>query len=175
MTAGSLSLAQENLRVTLAACAKFQTWVGAASAAAALASIHHDGLPAPADAKKGYTLAELQGYRPFAIVYTQEQGGYSRQIAAVRTYRDGGRLKLRLEQDVPALLAGDIASADVAWKDTIGQIIDQMAALAGVAPYLDIRQITVDDGPYRNHPDTAADQGDAQGIELGITWGTAGQ
>jgi len=171
--AGRLMLAQNYLKATLAASATFQTWVEAEDATEALGSIHHDGLPDPTDPDKGYTAAELTALRPYALIWTQEQAGFSLARTAYETWQESGRLKLLLIQDVPAAIATDIAEADLRWKNTIGQIIDDLAALAGGAGYLAIARIDLDDGPFRLVPDKQPEQGDAQGVELGITHGGA--
>ena len=58
--AGTISLAKQALRNTLAASSTFQTLVDADDAAGALASIYSNGLPKPADGRR-HTLAELEG------------------------------------------------------------------------------------------------------------------
>jgi len=171
--AGCLAKAQDFLRATLAGSAMFKTWVDADDVDGALASIYMEGLPAPAAGAAVHTLLELQTYRPFAVVWTQENAGFQRTRKAVGTWRESGRLCLRLVQDTPAAVLANKPEADLLFKNTIGQIIDQMCDLAGGAGYLDIDTIAVDDGPYRTHPDAAADEGDAQGIDLGITYGGA--
>ncbi|RMF87769.1 MAG: hypothetical protein D6741_20110, partial [Planctomycetota bacterium] len=65
---GALTEVEERMAVMLAACASFQAWVGAADSTAARASIYFDAIPPPAGSD--YTRAELDGYRPWAIIST---------------------------------------------------------------------------------------------------------
>ena len=169
--AGSISLAQEYLRDTLAASATFQAWVGAASAAAAEASIYQDDLPAPATPPE-YTLAELQGYRPMAIIQTDEDGGYLVEQDSAGDgfdFDEHGKLWLCLEGNVSEALANQNAEMLLQFRNTVGQILDDMLALAGTVGYLAMRRVRVF-GPFRTHPDKAARQGDAVWVWLHIEW-----
>lgn len=167
---------QGYLRTLLSNSATLQAWTGTADAAAALARIHHDGLPEPGDNRPRHTLAELKGYRPYAIVWLDGDGGYRRvqdgyglgpQLGA-----EAGRLKFELVQDVPAAVANDIAEADLLWKNTIGQILDDLVVLIATGAYLLVRALSIDEGPYRYEASRAAEIGDAQGITIGVDWGT---
>src|SRR4051812_39751424 len=64
---GPVSLPLENLRILLAGCPGFRTWVGAANATEARTRILLVEMTAPAD-PQGYTAAELAAMRPFAVI-----------------------------------------------------------------------------------------------------------
>ena len=169
--AGSISLAQELLRDTLAASATFRTWTGTISAAAAEARIYHDDLPVPAD-KAEYTLAELVAYRPMAIIQTDEDGGYVVEQDSVGSsfdFDEHGKLWLCLEQAVSVALATQNAELLLQFRNTFGQILDDIRALAGTPGYLAIRRARVF-GPYRMHPDKSTRQGDAVWVWIHIEW-----
>ena len=169
--AGSMMLAQHYLRQSLANSATFRTWTETADEAAALAKIHYEGLPPPADNAADYTAAALTAYRPYAVVWTDEENGFWKNKEASGFFRAGGRLILKFEQDVPEAIAADPAEIDLRFKNTIGQIIDDLCnlTLVGVG-YLCFERITVDIGPYRTHPDDVPSQGDWQAIEIGVDW-----
>ncbi len=172
--AGSISLAQEHLRTMLADCDAFRTWAGAADQAEALERIHHEGLPAPANHADVFTLAELQAYRPYAVVYTGEENGFSRTLDAAGgdfSFASSGQLKLRLYQDAPESCGDEPSSdANLQFKNAIGQILDDLCELAGQPGYLAFNQITLDNGPYWAHPNSAPTEGVWQGVEIGIQW-----
>lgn len=137
--AGCLSLAQEYLRQTLAACATFQTLCNLDNAAHAAERIYHEGLPEPGEGDT-HTLQELQSLRPYAIVYTAEESGFTRTYEATGTrfeFDDHGRLMIRLERDSPDN-ANDqpTTPANLDWRNVIGEIIDDLCKLAGTPGYL---------------------------------------
>jgi hypothetical protein len=171
--AGCLSLAQENLRVTLADAAAFRTWCGAADRAAALLRIYHEGLPAPQTGDT-FTREELQQYRPYAVVFTQEQAGLTKTLDSIGTHYQfaaQGRLKVRLYQNCPAGFRDQPTSdANLEWKNTVGAIIDDLCELAGQPGYLSFDEIRIDAGPYWSHPQLVPAEGIWQGVELGMAW-----
>lgn len=180
---GSISLAQEYLRTMLADSTSLRTWMGVGSQAAALARIYHEGL-SPPPAAEAYTPAELASFRPFVLLWTDENaGGFQRRVAAYGTadqFEEGGVIHVLLEQAAPAApTASDLAECDRRWRNTIGKIIDDLsgntaqAGLSGVAGYLSIRHLTVL-GPWRTPPDYIPTMGDAQQYEMVVTWGIGG-
>lgn len=169
---GGISLAQEHLRTMLAACASFRALCEVSTPSAALAKIHPEGLPEPAN-KVAYTVEELVGYRPHAIVYTDERGGFEKTAESFGNFDAAGRLKLRLERNCPATLDDEPTSeANLEWKNIVGQIIDELCTLSAAAAsgHLAFRRIAVDYGPFWNAPQTVEDEGSWQGVELGIDW-----
>lgn len=173
---GPISLAEEYLRSTLADVTAFRTWCGAANQSEALARIHNDGLPAPADLEDGYTKTELQSYAPYAIVETDEEDGYRMQFASVGdgyNYAEGGKLILRLVQIVAAGDKDDIEEAERKWKNSIGQIMAGLFEKAGGAGYLAITGLELAE-LFRFHPNDQPALGDQQGAMIGVEWGTAG-
>jgi hypothetical protein len=168
--AGSLSLAQDHLRTMLADAAAFRTWCSAADQAAALAKIFHEGLPKPANGET-HTRAELENYRPYAVIFTDDQNGFSRNLDAEGSFEASGRLKLRLYQTADDD-AGDepTSDANLRFKNAVGAILDDLCAAVATAGYLAFERIRVDAGPYWAHPKLVPDQGVWQGVEIGIDW-----
>jgi len=169
---GSLSLAQEYLRRSLADCATFRTLCEAENQAEALARIHHEGLPEPAN-KVEYTHAELTGHRPHAIVYTDDYDGFQRLTESGGNFAASGRLKLRLCRTCPATVGDEPTSeANLDWKNIVGRIIGELCdlAAAGANEHLAFIRIALDYGPFWNGTDLIATQGSWQGAEIGVDW-----
>jgi hypothetical protein len=162
---GGITLAEEHLRLTVADCARFRTWaLNAPDQAAALARIYIDGLPLPPEGQDAYTLEQMQALRPFAIVTTANQAGYSKGRIATATYAEVGKLAVAFEENVPANLARDIAAVERSFKNTLGTILDQMLGLAYTAPDADRQYLAIDlitfHGPLRCTQDVAVAEGD---------------
>ncbi len=175
---GSLSLAQENLRQMLAAVPAVQTWLGATdpdtAVATALLRIYHEGFPSPAAGQDAHTADDLKTIRPCAVVYTDEDRGFSQVMEAVGhtfEFQERGKLKLRLYQNCPDSLGDEPTSdANLLWKNTIGAIIDGLCALSGQPGYLAFHALHVDAGPYWGHPKEVPTQGVWQGVEISLEW-----
>jgi hypothetical protein len=167
---GGITLAEENLRLTLADCARFRTWCGATNQAAALAKIFIDDLPVPPNDQDAYTADDIIGLRPFAILMTANQAGYSKARVATETYPEAGKLAIALEENVPAHLAGDVAALERQFKNTIGVIIDELLELAYQAGYLAIDLVTFH-GPLRSTKDDAVGEGDHHWAILELQYG----
>ena len=173
---GSMSLAQEYLRITLADCAAFRTLVGATGGTAqaqALARIHHDALPPPRIGSE-HSLAELELYRPCALLWQSQNSGFGRKVVANQTSIDHGVLMIRIAADVDKEISENHQEVYIRFQNAISQILDELVFLAGQAGYLAITAIDVESGPYRTHPDEYETTGDCQFCDLRITWGAEG-
>lgn len=169
--AGSISLAQERLRLVLANSARFRTWTDTATEAAALAKIHHEALPPPAGNATEHTVAELEAYRPYAIVSTdQEADGFSVIRDAMGSWKESGKLTLHLCEDIPSDLLNDLFEARLLFKNTVGVVIDEMRALADDAGKLNFTGIMLAGGPWFSKEDVATGQGVFQWIDLTVVW-----
>lgn len=173
---GSISKAVDNLRVTLADSAAFRSWVGAVDQATALVKIYYESLPPPAD-KNEHTFAELVAYRPYALVWTVPDSGFALRHDAhsgLFVYNESGLMMIRLIQAVDAGIANDPAEISRQFLNTVGTILDQLAAKAGGGGYLAIEEMELDFGPYRGDPDERSTQGDYVGADVKLSWGTGG-
>lgn len=166
---GALSLAQKYAADSLAACAEWQSWVGAANATQAASRIYQDALPPPRFGND-YTRDELESYRPFALITTDLDGGFRSQGIAYGTTDDAGVIIIAIEDDIPEAIADHPAEIALRVRNHIGTLISQLMALSGSAGYLAIESIDVD-GPYRTHPNKIETIGDMQVVELRCTWG----
>ncbi len=171
---GRLSKAEEFARVTLADAAAFRTWCGASTQAEALARVHPQALPGP-NANREHTIEELQTARPFVILnHDPEPGGYSREMTAIdgAGYNsiDSGRIMVEFQQDVPPKRKNDSQAVLRAATNSMGTMLDDVFALAGMGDYLDIRRIQVA-GPWRNAFNKQATQGDFLLWTWVLVWG----
>jgi hypothetical protein len=170
---GCISRAEEALRVLVADAAAFRTLVGAADRASALIRVYRDALPPPA-AGREYTLAEMQAYRPFAIVFTAPENGYTANWVSGGTgngYGDSGELGLFICRDTPLAYVDDFGEAMRGWKNILGDLIDDMKDLAGTSDYLLVRQFRLAFGPQFNPEDEHKTIGDIQYAQLSMQWG----
>jgi hypothetical protein len=175
VAAGCLNLAQERLRTTLADVAAFRTFCGVATQGAALARIHHEGLPKAAG--ESYTLAEMQAYRPYAFIWTDDSQGFTKQHAAggvSHWFRAAGRLHVILVREVPAALIDNEPAADFDFKNHLGLILDGLGELAGQPGYLAISRMSVLRVLEWNDRDAQPTEGISQGCEIEIAWGAEG-
>ncbi len=170
---GNLARARENAGLTLADTAAFRALVGATSQGQALKRIHHCGLPRPAD-RQSYTVEELEALRPFAILFTNPEAGYTKSADAITEsfdYADSGRILIDLEVDVPAEIAPDDGEVMSRAENVIGQILDDLAGLCGKDGYLAAVTLALVEGPYRSPLEEGEAQGDYWSALLSLDWG----
>lgn len=168
---GSLSLSKENLRITLADCATFRTWVGATTAAQALNRIHHEGLP-PRTSGEEYTIEELNALRPYALLSTESFGSRHEAASTSFDYRDSGTIRCRLVQEVPQEIADDHGEIGRRFDNVVGGIMDDLAALSGQGGYLAIEGMDMPEPWTRTEDNRQATDGDFVQVDLLFEWGT---
>lgn len=164
---GPIYHAQELLKATLEACAN---WNGRA--------IYFGALPEPAGNKVSHTLAELEAFRPYAIISTDAENGFRAFVDADgEGFVYGGRLIVEITENVPSGIASDPAAVDARIIQEIGKIIATgdgvnpgLAELRDRAGMLPISAIDIE-GPVRTSEADAIELGDAQRVWLTVTWG----
>lgn len=169
VAAGNLSLALDLFKTTLANSSNFQTWVGAANATEALRSIYKEGLPPPDDGRT-HDLAELESYRPYALIATDTFARNEEAVGSSTEFDQSGSLLLKLVRDVPVGIRGDIQEVGLTFENEVGQILDDLCTLAGVNPYLAIKSIDIPEPWYRTTEDDLDTQGDAQAVDVEVTY-----
>jgi hypothetical protein len=183
---GCISKAEERLRDMLAACQPFQEWVGVSDAGSAKAKIHLVELPQPIiddEEKDGnYTLAEIVGRRPFALIWTPSEQPFAIDIvASPNCPSPSGVLRVRLEENVPSSLEANYAEAYRRFLNMVGRIIHSeephnpgLVELLGVcgSDYLNFHHLEVVDH-MRTTSDDVPTLGYAHKCELEIRWGAA--
>lgn len=155
---------QDLLATTLSESVAFQDFVSAANAAAALAKVYHDVMPAPAGDR--YTEVELAALRPSALIYTER---YEDVYDATDTcWRASGRLVCKLRRTTPS--TGTDSELDIDFREIAGEIIQDLKDVCETAGRLQSRAILAE-GPFRSHPTEQKAAGDYQEFELTIDWG----
>lgn len=175
---GRLSLPLEHTRTILAACAAWRSWVGAATAAVAKASIHLVHLPGPG-CGGAYTKDEIVSQRVHAIVDFPEDGeGFetNRIAGGSRHYfQDRGRVLVGIVEDVPLEPDASDAEVKVAFMNRLGALIGEVLALSasddGVTAYLAVTDLAVVMGPSVSHEDLETGQGRTVWATLALDWG----
>ena len=169
---GCISLAENHLKTMLADSTEFRTWVEAIDQASALDDIYIEALPAPAD-KRVHTLVELTALRPYAIIWTDPEDGFSMSHVATSStfdFSEAGVLMMRFIDDVLPSIETDPAEIALRFKNHIGLILDDFKSLAGLGTYLAIDRVGIDLGPYRSDEDDQGTQGDYVGVDLRVEW-----
>ncbi|MFA5911846.1 MAG: hypothetical protein WC815_23950 [Vicinamibacterales bacterium] len=114
---------QQLLAKTLADCSEFRNLVGATTHAAAFARIWHESLPPPAAGARNYSLAEMNAYRPYAIVFTRDpDGAATTRIGSPGAWTDRGALWIRLVFDMPAGMDESPVLLDHLVKQLVGRL-----------------------------------------------------
>lgn len=125
---GILSLPLDYLRTTIANSSTFRTWTSSASVAAAKARVYLVESAAPT-----YPFA-LVGWKD-GMQLDSEEGG------ARNFFRQDGSLELLFRSQVSDAFDSDDVYSHL---NNVGAILQEMAALAGQAGYLDIRRMTAE-------------------------------
>jgi len=154
---GIVSLPLENLRTLVANSDDFQTWVSAASAAAAKAHIYAVVTDPP-----------LASKRPFACVRHCAPSEFSIDAA---TGADSGAIELWFEATIAAGNRDDAADAEFAFTNVVGAIISDIITLSHQGGYMLIREIECIDGPAPNSKDETESEGHYYVALYKVHWG----
>jgi hypothetical protein len=176
---GPISLPLSHLRVLLADCAAFRSWVGAADQAAALARIHLCELPPPAAAGPGYTDDELVALRPCAVIdlwtsprgFGDEPQSWRRLGSPAGPFAEAGKLALNLIDNVAAGDADSLVDAKFAFLNDVGATISDLLDLAGTDGYLNVTSVEIYQGPGRADGKMLDTYGDHWLVQLLVHWG----
>jgi len=149
---GILSEPLGYLRDTIAASTAFQAWVGAADAAEAKESI--------------YPVAARVASMPYCVIDWAENWARIADAGGTRNHFAGGG---DLVMTFQAAIADGLGEADAAWTfmNNVGAVISDMEKLAGTDPYLNITEISKENGPVRPTEDEVQSATDAAGNLIG--------
>jgi hypothetical protein len=153
-----MAKAAEAMKSLIAASSTFQTMVGAASAAAAKASIYL-GAYTPAGAIA----------RPFALVSSVSADRFSK--TGLSGWVENGSFKILIERDIAAGYQPDDRQndAELEFRNLIGKLLEEIADLSCQPGYLVLRSIEITDGPYRYESKTG--QPEVMGCWMAAEWG----
>lgn len=168
---GCITLAEEKIRDMLAACKTFQTWTGAASAAAAKAFIYYDAVPMPDQNSDTTPLAWNVSIRPFALIFTSTADG----MIIDRSNVCSGNVNVQFFQNTPEQKEWE--EIDRLFKNTISNILlsgDEsnpgLWELSRTANYTHVNSIRFE-GFYRSSEEDYDTMGDFEGAMVVINWG----
>jgi hypothetical protein len=169
-----------NYRTLLASCRAYQLFVGigfgvapfgaggfgdAAAVAAAQATIHCPALPPP---DSGESVVDQ---RPFSVIGQGDDFRLARQSTTCLPER--GSLIWLLEANVPAAYtpADKKAEAEQWFMEAVGDILEDLAALANTSGYLAVSAVRLADGPRRSDTTLKKDEGDFYQVVFVVEWG----
>ena len=143
-----LSKSVDNLRNSVASSPTFQAWTGTDNEAAAKLRVHAFGLDDPDAAAK-----------PFCVV-DWAAGGFSREVIAGGIHSQSmGSGVLHLIFHAAITVATQI-DEEYEFANEVGRIIEDLELVAGTACHLDIKRITLVQGPFRPDEDESQTRGD---------------
>ena len=167
-----ITLPEDRFAKALSESPAFIAWTGTADAAEALSHVYIDGLPPPPDHEDEFTPQYLATIGNFAIVATSDQEGFAWEFSAIserHEYLPSGRLTVELHELLDASEQELIARAPRRFKNSLGLIIEQSAGVSGVAEYLAVRRVVLEE-LYRNGEDEIPAQGDTLSAILSVEW-----
>jgi len=170
---GAISLPEDYLAATIAACARWISMTGSADATAARERVYFDSLPPPPNDAEAYTGEQLDELRPFVMIFSDEDTGVMFDHSATDTsfnFKGSGRIKGLIEDRVDPTIAHDPQEVFRRFKNAVGMLVLQLLDKAGQPGYLAIRSIVMQ-GPLRCHEDIVKDEGDHVQYRFTIDWG----
>ena len=186
MATGTHKTARLNLQTMLSKCTHFQTWHGEVwDEAVALAHIYLGGLPRPANNNDSHTLAELNDFRPYAIVYTELEGGitFSQRAAGAPAgspyfFIPQGLMWIEFERLVDTQDTEDNEAVEEEMVHEMDLIMSSddtddvtLTSQAGAAGVLNFTALT-GFGPFRIPQNDVPRYGDVVKYSMSLDWGT---
>lgn len=171
-TNGPITCSQDAAKASLADCDAVRTLLGATDQAEALARIHVNYIPEPANSEH-YTRAELDAIRPYVQVGDAREGGGMDNIAQGMAGLSG-ELDIWLEREI-ATDETD-AAAVAAMQTTIGRVMEEMLinSESGDGGYIIVSRMEWD-GPYLPMRDDEARLGRFIAGAIRVTWNSGGE
>jgi len=148
------ALVLAEMETLLANCPAFQTWVGAASAAAAAESIHW-----------GRTVSTT---RPLVVIQDEDVGANRIGMSA---YGHEGRLSLQFEGEIAEADREDAKAARYGFDNALGAILANLEALAGTDAFLSMASWRFSQLPVRGSEEEEADGNYYYLGDIEVTWG----
>lgn len=166
--------AESSIATAIANSAAFQAMTGTDNATDAAQHVYGEQLDEPIDGE-AYTRADReQRHQHIAQVYSSTDQPYGKRRGASSRFEPFGVAVVYLERlatEVERTAAEVPQELERAFKNTVGDVIDQIIA------YLDenggpiVTGVTVEDGPGWNEQKRWKDDGAWQGCGMLVTWG----
>lgn len=146
------------MKTLLASSTTFQTLVGAATVDAAKAFIFI-----------GSYTPDTAMVRPLAMISAVSAD--KSRVIGTGAWLDSGAFKIQIERDITSdYQDGNRQSdAELEFRNSIGEIIEDILSLSCQAGYLMLRSVEISDGPYRYEPQSGLDA--VMGCWLTAEWG----
>lgn len=170
---GPISEPLAAVETLLSNSATFQTWTGAADAAAALNHIHVIGLPTPAENRPSYSAAELSELRPMAVLNYDVAEPWAYEGIAQGQYTPSGRVLIALEADVDSADARNFKEAAYTFLNAVGKIIEEMAEASEGGGYPVVQRVRLRMQPRRSEEKERPAKGDYLVTIIGVEFGLA--
>lgn len=168
---GGITLAEDYLRAMLANCPRWQTMCRCpGNETPAADRTYRDMLPPPANDQAEHSRDELVGYRPFALVWTDENAGYRKARVGTDCYAESGVLNIQIEVNVDEADANDPGKFAGLFKNDLGTLIDELCERAYQPGYIAFDEIHLR-GPWRVQLEETPQQGDHLFASLSMSWG----
>lgn len=167
---GPITEIEELWRHALASSATVQTWLGVGTVDLAKDKIFPDATPPPASNADAHAAAALIAQRPLIEIWTEDENiGYSIERIGELDWSPRGQLHAWFEENTPD--ATDPADSFRTFKNTLGNVIEDLIALAHVsAGMLAIERLSLR-GPQRVEEKAFASQGDHHVAIITADWG----
>jgi hypothetical protein len=168
---GPITLCEEHLREHVAACPGFRKWLGVQTVGQALDKIYVDAIPAPLNDDGAYSRDDLIALRPYALIETRTEQGFTQARVATEVFIEMGRLMIAFEQNYLEELHNQPSQIEREFKNALGVILREMLARAYQPGFMAIDTITLD-GPYRTTKEMAESEGYFQLAAFEVRHGT---
>ncbi|MGD8237838.1 MAG: hypothetical protein PVH68_04760 [Armatimonadota bacterium] len=161
----------ERLRTMLANCDTWQTWTGATGGteaeriAAAKEHIYIPVIPRVDGEEYPTTVADA---RPYALIDQGATHGRDSVSTGPRGLPSGSIL-LMIAADTPDAVADDPSDAQQSFMGNVGDVLDELDALAGTSSHLALRSWELINGPFRSD-DFEEASGDYWEVVYEISW-----
>ncbi len=153
---GIMSLPLAHLRTLVANCSSFQSWTGAANAAAAEAFIHLVNLP------------DDSLVRPYVLIDFNDK--WKSQKVAEFQFEKRGELYLLFEDDVAVANQASEADAVFDFMNNVGAVLEEMMSLSGQNGYLNLVEIEINDQPERTTSEESEMNEDYYTASFDVVW-----
>jgi hypothetical protein len=172
--ANCISIVEDTLADCLASLATFQTWTGTGTDAAAKAKIYHDLiLTADEDREEELSRRTLEGIRPFASIYWESFN--LRRETSQGFLNPTHNLYLEFEDNFPESYRDTPRAAEREIKNSLGGIVFAFSVACVANPYLDLQNVSMNEGLRRSKPDMVNSIGDVLTMRFLLTCGGGGR
>lgn len=170
--------AEARIAEAISNSAAFQTLTNSANATEAAAWLFGEQLDEPLLGDTYSHEERSERFPHYCQVYSDPSAPYSRRRTDTRHYWAAGQVICYFEREVTALALDGLElpqAVERDWKNTVGDILDDVIAWLEVEGGPVIQGFDVTDGPGTNPKEEWQQNGIWQGCEVSLEWGIGGQ